>query len=358
MKILDWYIFRKFAVAFVFVTIILMAVLVVIDITEKIEDFTRSKQSFYRIATEYYLNFIPHWANTLSPIIIFIAAVFVTARLASHTEIVAMLSSGVSLSRLLVPYILVSSLIAVIVFFMVAYVIPDANKIRKNFENNYLRKDKFYYSDRNVHFKLAPTLYVYLESYDNFSNIGYKFTIEHIEGTELKQKLEASRLIWNDSTKKWKLENYKIRTLMPNGEKIETGTMIDSTIAIKPKDFESKHEYEEQLRLDELEAYIAELRLRGADNVMHYVTERYVRYAYPFAIIILTIIGVIVSARKTREGAGFQIAFGFILAFLYVLLILLSRGFATQGLPPLLAAWIPNLTFCVVGLIMYWRVPK
>jgi lipopolysaccharide export system permease protein len=358
MKILDWYILRKFLTTYIFTVLILISVLIVIDLTEKIENFSRPDLTVWRIMVEYYLNFIPFYANLLSPLMIFIAAVFVTAKLATHTEIIAILSSGTSLRRIFVPYLIGSSLIAVVVFYMVGWVIPNANKIRLNFEDNYVRK-RYYFSERNVHLQVAPKVYAYLESYDNITNTGYRFTLEKIEGLELQSKLEAPSIRWDSTKRKWNLPQYKMRVLEAGKEKITYGQQIDTTLALKPKDFESKHEYYRRLTLTELDAYIAELKLRGSEGVETYLVEKYERYAYPICIVILTIIGVIVSARKTRGGTGFQIAFGFILAFMYIFLVFVSRGFAEKGgIPAYLAAWIPNALFCVIGILMYRRVPK
>ena len=370
LKRLDKYILRKFLVTFFFVVIILMSILVIIDITEKIEDFNKMDQTTWQIFTKYYLNFIPYWANSLSPILIFIATVFVTARLATHTEIIAILSSGVSFRRILLPYLIGSSMIALLTFYMIGWVIPRANKVRLKFENTHI-KDKFYFTDRNVHLKIAPNTFAYLESYDNTSHVGYKFTLENIEGYEygskrkvkkkLNTKLEARRILWDKDRKKWVIENYKLYHFRKDTLRIaiEYGANKDTLINLKPEDFESKYMYNEQLTFPELNAYIAELQKRGVGKIEQYLVDRYERFAYPFAVIILTIIGVIMSSRKTREGAGLQIALGFALAFIYVLLIMVSRSIGKNGeMPPLMAAWLPNTVFSIIGFILYRRVPK
>lgn len=368
LKRLDKYILKKFLVTFFFVVIILLSILVVIDITEKIEDFNKMDQTMWQIITKYYLNFIPYWANSLSPIIIFIATVFVTARLATHTEIIAILSSGVSFKRILVPYLLGSSLIAVLTFYLIGWVIPKANRVRLEFENTHI-KDKFYFTDRNVHLKIAPYTFAYIESYDNTAHIGYKFTLEHIEGYEygkkekkkLNSKIEARRIMWDKDRKKWLLENYKITRFSDDTlrHEVKYGQSLDTLIDLKPEDFESKYMHNEQLTFPELEEHIAKLKKRGVGKLEVYLVERYERMAYPFAVIILTIIGVIVSSRKTREGAGLQIAVGFALAFVYVMLIMVSRSIGKNGeMPPAVAAWFPNIIFTCIGFLLYKRVPK
>ncbi len=359
MKILDKYILKRFLTSFFFVVVVLMAIVVMIDITEKNEDFIKSGVSFSQILLEFYLYYIPYIANMISPLIIFIAAVFVTSRMASHTEIIAILNSGVSFKRFLWPFVLGSSIVAVATFFMIGWIIPRSNKAMVLFENKYI-KDKFYFDGRDVHIKISPTNYVYLESYNNQINTGYQFTLEDIENNKLQSKLKASRILWNKDKNKWTLEDYQIRNFSGMGkQQIIRGSYMDTTINLKPSDFESKYLHHETLNFNELNAYIAELKDRGAENIEVYEIEKYERYAYPFAVIILTIFGVIVAARKARGGTGFQIAIGFILAFVYLIFLVMSRSFATSGaINAMMAAWIPNILFAIIGLVMYRFMPR
>lgn len=358
MKKLDKYIFQKLIVTYIFTVLLLVGVLLVIDLAEKAEDFARPDLTAWKILTEYYLNFVPHYANMLSPLMIFIATVFVTSKMATHTEIVAMLSSGMSLRRILYPFFLGSLLIGIFVFFLYNWIVPNANKVRHSFEDKYVR-DRFYFNDRNYHIKIAPNIYAYFESYDNVSHTGFRFTLEKIEGQKLLAKLEAPRLNWNEEKQKWSMISYKLRKFKENGEEISQGNNIDTALNMHPKDFESKHLYQERLTLTELNGYIKQLKSRGADDVEVYVVEKYERLAYPFAIIILTMMGVVVAARKTRGGTGFKMALGFVLTFIYILLIVISRSFAQKGgIPPQLSAWIPNAIFLIIGFYLYRSVPK
>ncbi|HEY8399854.1 MAG TPA: LptF/LptG family permease [Cytophagaceae bacterium] len=358
MKIIDRYILKKFLTAFVFVVSLLVLVICVIDFTEKNDDFIKNNVAVSAILGDYYLNFIPYLANMLSPITVFIATVFVTAKMASHTEVIAILSSGISFRRMMVPYIIGSTLIAIATFYLIGWVIPNANKVRVAFENQYV-KNAFFFEGRNIHMKIAPTTYIYMESYNNQLQVGYQFTIETIEGTELKSKLKANKITWQQDKGKWLLDKYSVRTFDGMKEELIYGEHLDTTIALSPKDFESTYLLHETFTLPELDNYIRELKERGAENIEIYLTEKYERYTYPFAIIILTIIGVIVSARKTREGSGFQIAFGFLLAFIYIIFVIMSRSVAQVGsIGPLIAAWLPNIIFAGIGAIMYKTVPR
>lgn len=337
---------------------IIVAIVVVVDYTEKADDFIEKKAPTSEIIFNYYLNFIPYWANYISPLMIFIATVFMTASMAAKTEIIAILSSGVSFMRFLRPYVMGAAVVAVITFFMVGWVIPKANKTRLAFENKYV-KSQYYFSGRDIHLKIAPDTYAYLESYSNVSKTGFRFTLEKIKGTKLIEKLSAEQIVWDEKKKKWKIEDYKIRKLNANLHSLVRGTSIDSTLNMFPKDFESDYNLYETFTLDELDAYINQSISRGADGVETYLIEKYQRYSSPFAVFILTIIGVILSARKARGGVGIQIALGFVLAFVYIMFFILSKGIAEKGgIPPLLAVWLPNIVFAFIGLVLYKTVPR
>lgn len=358
MKLLDAYIFKRFLKTWVFVIAMITLIICVVDYTEKIEDFIRRKPTTNEVLFDYYLNLIPYWANTISPLMVFISVVFMTANMAARTEIIAILSSGVSFLRFTLPYFMAATLIGVFTFLMVSYVIPRANRTRIAFENKYVKGD-YYYEGRDVHLKIAPDVYAYIESYNNATNTGDRFTLERIEGNQLKEKLSSSRIEWNPKKAKWTVYDYTIRTIDGTKETLTKGTQLDTTLNLKPKDFESTYRLWETFTLTQLNDYIAELRLRGSDGIETYLIEKYTRFANPFSVLILTAIGVIVSARKSRGGVGLQIALGFGLAFAYILFYLLSSGIAAKGsMPPLLAVWLPNLTFTLIGLVLYRTIPR
>lgn len=358
MKIIDLYILKKFLGAFIYTVLILVLVLCVIDYTEKNDDFIKYNISFGRVIMEYYVNFMPYIANMLSPITVFIATVFVTAKMAAHTEIIAILNSGISFRRMLLPYVIGSSIIGVFTFVLIGWILPHANKERIAFENQFV-KNPFYYEGRNIHMKISADTYMYMESYNAQADIGYQFSLEHIEGTQLKGKVKASKIIWVEDRQAWQLENYSIRRFDGENETLRFGHLMDTVINLYPKDFDTDLMLHETLTLPELEQHIRDLKEKGAEDISVFQTEKYERYTYPFAIVILTLIGVVVSARKTREGAGFQIAFGFLLAFVYIIFVVMSRSIAGTGsVGPALAAWMPNLIFGSIGLILYKTVPK
>jgi len=358
MKILDLYILKKFLKTYVFAVLIIVLIIMVIDYTEKIDDFIRKEAPLRAILVDYYLNFIPYWANYISPLMVFIATVFFTANLAAKTEIIAILSSGVSFFRLMRPYLIGSTLIALGTFVMVGWLVPNANKIRVPFEHQYIN-GVYYFDKRDIHIKISPDVYAYIETYDNSLKTGYRFSLEKIKGTDLQVKLMADRITWDSLKHKWQLHDYRIRFDEPGNKKVTFGTKIDTTLNLFPKDFENKHLLHETFTLPELERHIELVRSRGADGLEVYLIEKYLRFANPFSVIILTIIGFLVSARKSRGGVGFQIALGFSLAFVYILFFMMSKGIAEGGgMPPLLAVWLPNIIFSGIGVILYYTIPR
>ncbi len=359
MKLLDRYILKSFLVTFFFTVLIFVVVVSVIDFTENHDDFISNKLSFKEIFGDYYLNYFPYIANMLSPIMVFIATVIVTARLAARTEIIAMFNSGMSFLRILYPYFVGSLIIAGLTFYLIGWVIPDANKIRIDFEDKYFRGHREITS-YDLHMKIAPELYIYMKNYNSTNQSGYDFTLEKVQGNELVSKLKASKILYDAEKGAWHLNNYSVRTFLEGGqESYYEGTELDTIIPIAPADFNLNPLLYVTLTLDELDEYIDKLRERGSEEVPMYITERTERYTYPFAIIILTVIGVIVSARKSRQGTGVQIAFGFALAIIYILFVILSRTVSQYGSAgPVLAAWTPNIIFTFIGYIMYKTLPR
>lgn len=322
---------------------------------EKVEAFRKMKPTWKEIITDFYFNYIPYLINLVSPLLIFIAAVFVTAQMASRTEIVAMLSSGITFMRFMRPYWIASIFFGGCTFYLTGWVIPNANKIRVDFDIQHI-KGQEHRLHRNVHIGIAPNVYAYMQDYQSYSRIGYKFTLERFEGNRLVEKLEAPTIVWDTTKNKWRMDRYTLRKIKGMDEElILKNTPTDTTLNLNPDDFGDKHMYYEKLTFPELDAYIALLRQRGAEGVDTYVTEKYARYTYPFAVIILTFFGVIVASRKNRRGIGAQIALGFVLAFVYLLFyILATKAIANSGkMPILLAVWMPNLIFTLLGIVMY-----
>lgn len=376
MKLIDRYILKQFLSTYVFVVLILLAITTVIDMTDKMDKFAKAMVTPRQIIG-YYLDYIPWIASLVTPITIFIATVYVCARMAGRTEIIAILSAGVSFKRMLLPFFIGSLLVAVVSFVLTGWIIPNATKSRLAFEVQHL-KNKYYFDKRNIHIQVAPDTYLYLQSYNNSNQTGYHFSMEKFENNRLVEKLTANRIEWDSIKQKWKLLDWKIKRVdslfnpqsgqnialskIPSPQKAaEGGTAIDSALVIHPKEFESDYRKYDGMTLTELSDYIRTLRARGSTGIELYEVEKYTRYTAPFTIFILVFMGVIVSSRKSRGGTGLQIALGFILSFIFILFFTLFRTFAENGsesLTPQISVWIPNIIFGIVAIFMYKYVPR
>ncbi len=346
-------------VTYIFVALVIVLVICMIDFTEKIEYFRKSNgPTTSEIIVDYYLNLIPYWLTLISPLMVFISTTFFTARMAARTEIVAILSSGVSFLRMLRPYFMGAVILASVTFYLVGWVIPKANAVRLGFENKYIEAH-YYFNKRNFHIKIAPQTYAYLERYDNDIKTGHKFTLERVEGNQLKEKLVSSQIVWDSTKTKWTIQDYRIRKIEGEKETLTTGSRLDTTLNLSPKDFENDKNQYEAMTLSQLNEHIGLLKLRGSDGLETYQLEKYTRFTQPFAMIILTAIGALVSARKNRRGTGWQIAMGFVLAFVYLVFFMLSKSIGESGkIPPVLAVWLPNIVFSIIGMVLYKTLPR
>ncbi len=378
MKLLDWYILKRFLSTFFFVVMLLLAVITVIDLTDKMDKFAIAGVTSLQIAG-YYLDYMYWIGGMITPITIFIATVYVCAQMAGRTEIIAILSSGVSFNRFLAPFFAGAFIVAAASFVLTGWIIPNASKSRLAFELQYL-KGKFYYDKRNIHIQVAPEIYLYIQSYNNTANVGYHFTIEKFENKRLIEKLSANRIEWDTTKQKWSLKDYTIRKVdkifqTPNSpeavpfettsakaisrDSLISGASLDTALVITPKEFESDYRKYDGMTLPELEDYIRTLKSRGSSGVETYEVEKYTRYTSPFTIFILVFMGVIVSSRKSRGGTGLQIALGFTLSFIFILFFTLFRTFAEAGsTPPQISVWVPNIIFGFISLILYKYVPR
>lgn len=357
MKIIDKFIIKKFLGSYVFVVAVLVTIVCIIQITEKNENIIQHQLGFTEVFL-YLLDFIPYIANLITPITVFIAVVFMTSRMASHTEIIAILSSGISFRRLMLSYLIGAVIIALSNLYLTMDVIPKANKRRIAFELAYFEKP-YYFNDRDIHIRVAPDSYLYMQSFNNQSKMGYRFTLETIKNMHLYAKLSAERAQWKDDTKSWELRQWHLRKFDGFKEEYTKGDKLDTVINLTPRDFANNWRLFETLTEKELNQHIKLLKLRGADNVVVYETEKYIRIISPFSVILLTFIGLIVSARKSRGGTGFQIALGFLIAFIYILFFWFSKSFAEAGgLHPSIAVWIPNIIFIFVGIVLYKFIPR
>lgn len=358
-KKIDKYIIKKFLTTFVFALLLIILIVIIFDISEKIDKFVANEAPLKAIVFDYYLNFIPYFANMFSPLFVFITVIFFTSKMAQNSEIVAILSCGISYRRMMVPYMFSATLIAAVSLVLNLYVIPDSNKTRLDFENQYI-KTRFKSVGRNVHYQIAPGEFVYVESFASWNNTAYRFTLENVKDNKLVSKISAESAVYDKDTEKWKLKKYVIRTYNDDlTDKIRTGAQLDTVLNLTVNDFYRLNKTIETYNYDELEKCIEMQKLRGDADVKYSLIEKHNRFSMPFSAFILTIMGVSLSSRKKRGGIGWNIGIGIGLAFTYILFQRFSQMFVfTDTLPPGIAIWLPNILYAIVTAFLYSKAQK
>ncbi|MBT7897031.1 MAG: YjgP/YjgQ family permease [Flavobacteriales bacterium] len=358
MKKIDWYIIKKFLSTFFFTISLILLIVIIFDVSEKIDDFLRNDVAIKEIIFKYYLNFIPYFTNLFSPLFIFISVIYFTSKMANNSEIIAILNSGMSFSRLLRPFIISAVILSMMSFVLGNFIIPHTNKGKIDFENKYIRK-KQQKRVKNIHMQIKKDQYIYLESYNKSKDIGYKFTLENFKDNTLKSKLSANYIQFDTINNKWKIKDYFIRIYNDKNEDIIKGKQIDTLLNLKPTDFSKNTSLVETMGMKELNQFIKKEEIKGTAQITFHKIEKHKRIANPFSSIILTIIAVAIGSRKIRGGSGIPLSIGLIISFSYILFMQVSTTFATNGnLLPVIAVWIPNIIFSLIAIIFIKLVPK
>ncbi|MCC8096009.1 MAG: LptF/LptG family permease [Tannerellaceae bacterium] len=357
LKRLDWYIIKKFLGTYFFAILLIITISVVFDINEKIDRFLQPEVPLDAIILDYYLNFIPYFANLFSPLFTFIAVIFFTSKLADNSEIIAMLASGMSFRRLMLPYAISAGIIALVTFVLGSYIIPPANETRIEFQNTYIRNKK---TDvvRNFQVEIEPGVIAYFDRYDDRSGMGYRFSLENFEGKQLISRLTANSIKY-DSLYQWTVIDYIIRDFDGMRENATTGSRKDTTLTIIPSDFLISATDCETMTTPELATYINRQKKRGIRNIQTFQIEYHKRYASIMAAFILTSIGASLSSRKIKGGMGLNIGIGLALSFSYILFTTVTATFAINGsVSPMVAAWIPNILYTFIAIYLYRKAPR
>ncbi len=361
IKILDWYIIRKFIGTYVFSILLIISIAIVFDVNENLAKFTQFHAPLKAIVFDYYANFVPYFANLFSPLFVFIAVIFFTSKLAGTSEIISMLAAGVSFNRLMRPYMVSCLLISCLSFYLSGYVIPHGTVIRQNFESMY-KNSKKNTSAQNVQLQVDRGVIAYIQHYDDKTKRGYGFSLDKFENKKLVSHMTASEIQYDtisDSKYHWQVYNWRIREMKALREKITYGDKRDTLIMMEPADLVFSKGQQETFTNPELSSYISKQIGRGSSNVVQYEVEYHKRIAASFASFILTTIGLSLSSRKRKGGMGLYLGIGLALSFGYILLQTVSATFAVNAnTPPMLAAWIPNLLFAVVAYFCYRSAPN
>lgn len=353
---IDFYIIWKFLGTFFYAIALIISISIVFDVSENIDDFISKDVPVRAIVFDYYLNFIPYFANLFSGLFTFIAVIYFTSKLAYQTEIIAILCSGVSFNRLMRPYLVAASVIILFSYILGNYIIPPANLKKVEFRNQYIgsRKDK---TEKFIHRQIEPGVFVYISEYTS-NDVGHDFTIEKFVDHQLVSKLSSEYIKWDREKNKWTIHNYYIRNIDSTKETIKSGILIDTTLNMTPEDYKVVDNIVETMTLPKLNESIATLKLRGV-NTIEYEIEKHRRRANSFSAVILTIIGVSVASRKVKGGIGFHLGLGLLLSFSYILFMQITTVFTTSGmLAPWMAMWIPNITYGALAFYLYRRAAR
>lgn len=356
---LDRYIIVKFLGTYFFAIALIISIAVVFDINENIDKFINNNAPVEAIVFDYYLNFIPYFSNLFSPLFVFIAVIFFTSKLAENSEIIAMMSTGMSFKRLMRPYMISAAIIAALTYGLGAYVIPKGNVTRLDFEDRYRKKKKQDFV-RNVQLEVDSGVIAYLGRYDGRNNTAYSFSLDKFIDKKLVSHLTAKRAVYDTtSIHKWQLRDYMIREMEGMREKITKGSKLDTIIKMQPQDFLIMKGQQQTMTSPELKEYIAQQKRRGFANIKEFEIEYHQRIAMSFAAFILTSIGLSLSSKKVKGGMGMNLGVGLALSFSYILFQTVSSTFTVNGnTPPIVSVWIPNILYAIIAVYLYRKAPK
>lgn len=358
MKIIDWYIFKKYLTTFVFIMALLIAITIVIDISEKIDTLLDGGIPLRETITQYYFGFIPFISSLLAPFFILVAVIFFTSQLADRSEIIAILNSGTSFYRFLVPYFYGATFFFVLLYLGNHYVIPNANKRRIAFEDKYINKVSNN-AAFNFHRALPTGEFIFVESYKPAFGTAYRFSLEKFKKGKMILKLRCDNIAWQKETGKWQLTNFYRRTLVGEQFKLTKGEVLDTFLPFKPDDFTFFSDSKEMMTTPELDNYMAVMRKAGMSNLEFFEVERHRRTSIPFSIFIMTLIGVSLASKKVRGGLGWHIVLGIALSATYEIIMKFSVTFSTNAdLPAILGVWIPNFIFGGIAVFLLYKAPK
>ena len=358
-RTLDRYIITKFLGTYVFAIALIVIIVVIFDYAEKIDDFVTNKAPFRSIVLDYYVNFIPFFINQFSGLFTFIAVIFFTSKMAYNTEIIAMLSGGMSFRRLMWPYMVSAFAIASLSLSLNMWVIPHANKKRVDFEQTYISRNLGRGFANDIYRQIEPGTFVYLRNFNGDEQKASYFAIEKYENNKLTATLEAAEATYVEETGRWRAPRYILRRVSDSTETFEQRERLDTLINLNTTELGKVEELVKTMGPRELNEFIASQKDKGSDRVGVLEVERQSRFSYPAAIFILTLIGVSLSSRKVRGGTGLHIGMGIALCFGYILLGRFAEEFAKSAtLPSALSVWMPNIIFAIIAIRLYIKAPK
>lgn len=363
-KLLDTYILKKFLGTFVFTMLLITVIAVVIDASEKADDFVRSGLSFWQLVTHYFIGFIPFIMSMIFPLMVFIAVIYFSSKMAGRSEFIAILAGGVRYNRMLRPYLIGGTFLSVIFWLASQYWVPRANEIRTDFQAVYVDRNSSYIADptrdvKDYYLRVDPHTFVDFRRYDTATRTGLSFFLQKLKGNTVYYTINASAIAWVPKTKDWKLTSVIERTINGPEESLKRLDTLHVNLNVKPEELRRDDYLKDKLTTPELHQFIHMEEVRGSEGLNTFKVELYHRDATPFSVIIMSMIGAIIASRKIRGGSGLHLAVGIVMASTFVVMDKFSVTFSTKGnLPPMLAAWLPNIIFSGVAWVFYLKTPK
>ncbi len=359
LKILDRYIIGKFLSTYFFAIAMIIIIVVIFDYVEKVDDFTASNAPIKSIIFDYYLNFIPFFVNQFSGLFTFIAVIFFTSKLAYQTEIIAMLSGGMSFKRLMWPYFIGSLIISSLSLALNLWIIPVSQRVVVDFDAKYIDQVSNSDYDRNIYRQVEPGVFLYLRNFTLPGRATF-LTLDKFEDGALVGSLEASGASIDTTSGRWIAPRYTTREFNTDmGEKFTQHRNLDTMLNIEISELARIEELLSTMKIDELNDFLEQQRNKGSDSITTIEVARHARYTYPVGTFILALIGVSLSSRKVRGGTGLHIGIGLALCFSYIMINRIAEEFAKGGtLPPDLAMWSPNVIYLLIAIYCYRQAPK
>lgn len=363
IKLLDRYILKKFLGTFVFTMLVITSIAVVIDTSEKADDFVRSGLNARQLIMLYYIGFIPFIMSMIYPLMVFIAVIYFSSKMAGKSEIIAILAGGVRFNRMLRPYLIGAVFLSLIFWLASQYWIPKANEIRTDFQAVYVDRNSSYngdpYKNNNFYLRVDPVTFVGFRYYDTANKVATNFFMQKLKGNKVYYNVRAESVRWDAGSKDWKLSTVVERTIDGIHETLKREDTLHVNLNVQPKELRRDDYLKDKLTTPELHQFIHMEEVRGSEGLNTFKVELYHRDATPFSVIIMAIIGAIIASRKIRGGSGLHLAVGIVLAAIFVVMDKFAVTFSTKGeLPPMLAAWLPNIIFSGVACIFYVKTPK
>lgn len=352
MKIIDKYILKRYLATFTVMLLLFIPIGIVIDVAEKINKILESKVPLSAVAI-YYLDFTVYFANLLFPIFLFLSVIWFTSKLANNTEIIAILSSGISFSRFLRPYIMGATIVSVFALLMGFFLVPKASKGFNDFRYTYLKNNREIRQNSNVFRQISDDEFLYVSNFNSVSKTAFNFTLEKFKGEKLDYKITANRLKWNEKDSTYTMFNYQKRKVGVYGDILEKSEKKDTIFSFDLEDLTPVIYIAETLTLPDLVRFIDKEKARGNANINTYLVVLYRKYSLPVAAFILTIIAVAVSSMKRRGGMGVNLAIGIVIAFTYIFFDKIFGTMAEKSsIPPIVAVWFPNFVFGLLAIYL------